>query len=1013
MTRYLFPELFHVVGAQIPVKGKARTALRWILHTSLGLPRALFRVWRYEKSLPTKGVALTQRTLDGGERLVTWNEGPAAAIALTVTVPAGASFTMRAHSGATAVGHVVDVETVVGPATNASVVLFGSPLSSVTATGNGTITATATIVAAYDLINADGWKLLETVGLPVDKSFGGTGYPLDKQGPVGSELEPFDAAIRRVKEGSIDTGWPATTDRGTAVPAFVPPDASALVLDELKAVREQVRTLLRDVANPAEHAKATVHIKTRAPRSIHGVDAPARWQDQAQDADVQPLVSLLLPAATDSYAALALGFGTTVDVPAQLRTPVVTHVSATNPRALVFLMVTVEHEVKMQLPAPLPPVTLSLAGELAALYVEPQNNAPAVPNGVSALSSAVHLDPPGVRDGRWLEAVRVGWAAPQTLAGSQARPTAYAVARGFGTGAMEIQLEKRAAAGGWRTFVAASPPREQTPASVEYVEAGLPEVFPSEPNTAVYAVAATDWFGRWSGWASADHPRASVAPQVPATRDIQVDVPSGTARVEFTWDWSHRSPKQITVRVVTPDQQVDRVLDFSTATIDTPPAGVELIAGESRGNLRTYRVAIPGITFAFNVHPRITLSARTRATERVGFGAASAWSPERTTMVASPLAPPPPFVPAQMWWASVPDPRGVARSTLTWTGSAPSYVVYVADETAIRRELGLPSADLGTPPEARLPALRALDFGAARRAFKRLAGPLAQPSLPVELSRGSKLIHFYGIAPVGVTGVEGPLPAAGNAYFAVAAPRILTPEAPRLLARDAGGVVTLSIEVPETHVPVGRVTIHRAPNRARAVTLEHAGPPIAVLDGATAVRANGIARFTFQDIAPGRAWQPVFYRAVARATTDPSRGVYGGSSEATRAIDVVVTSATAPSLSDLRVEDVAAAPAHRLVSFLTDATLVRSTRGAHTFALQTIAADAQVGVRRVSADALPLLLQASAPAPTAQPDTIFRFHATDPRSGRNCAWVPRDVRAIVVEIADPSGRTTRQTWRAP
>jgi hypothetical protein len=456
----------------------------------------------------------------------------------------------------------------------------------------------------------------------------------------------------------------------------------------------------------------------------------------------------------------------------------------------------------------------------------------------------------------------------------------------------------------------------------------------------------------------------------------------------------------------------DRVLNFSLATIDTPPAGAELIASESLGNLRTYKVEVSGLALGFNVHPRIRLTARAQATERVGFGLPSNWSPDRSTMVASPVPPPPPFVPAEMLWTSVRDPRGIARTTLSWSGAAPEYVVYVADETAIRRELNQPSADLEVPAVDRLPALRALNFGAARRAFKRVIGPRAGTSQPIELPRGSELIHFYGIAPVSATGVEGDLPSAGNAYFAVAAPRIVVPEPPRLLARDHQGVVTLTIEVPETRVTVGRVAIHRAPNRTRAVSPEHAGPPIMVLDEAVGVRAGGLIRFTFEDTTPGTAWQSVFYRAVAWARTELPRGVFGGSSEPTRAIEVVVTTALPPTLSDLRVENVATAPAHRLVSFLTNATLARTPSGSHAFAVQTLTLDAQVNVRRVAADALPLL-RATLPGPTEQPDTIFRHHPTAPRTGRTYAWVPHNVRAVIVEIADPSGRTTRQTWTAP
>jgi hypothetical protein len=244
---------------------------------------------------------------------------------------------------------------------------------------------------------------------------------------------------------------------------------------------------------------------------------------------------------------------------------------------------------------------------------------------------------------------------------------------------------------------------------VRFTDGGVPEAFPGDPATVVYSVAAHDWFGRWSGWVSAERPRLSVAPQIPAVRKVELIIPASelptqqvTAAVEFTWDWSHRRPDKIHVRLLvhaegtTPPEVAgsvlsvggptvgDTVLDFSGAGLDTPPAGVVAIAEEALGNLRTYRVTIRNVELAFGSHPRIRVTARATATERVNPTRLSPWSPDARTDAASPVPPPPPFVPAAMWWASVPDPRGVARTTLRWTATAPLYAVYLADETAVR-----------------------------------------------------------------------------------------------------------------------------------------------------------------------------------------------------------------------------------------------------------------------------------------------------------------------------------------
>jgi hypothetical protein len=455
----------------------------------------------------------------------------------------------------------------------------------------------------------------------------------------------------------------------------------------------------------------------------------------------------------------------------------------------------------------------------------------------------------------------------------------------------------------------------------------------------------------------------------------------------------------------------DFVFDFTGADIETPPAGVEAITEESLGNLRTYRVEIEGIQLPLGSVPKIQATARARATERVVPARLSAFSPEVRTTVASPILPPAPFVPAAMWWASIPDPRGVARTRLQWSATAPLYAVYLADETALRRELDQPSADLEIAAADRLPALRALDFSQARRAFRRVADRVAANSLEIELPRGSKLIHFYGVIPINAAGVEGTLPVSGNAYFAVAAPLIRIPEIPILIARDRGGVVSLLVEVSEFRVQAERIEIYRAPSRHRAVATEHAGPPVLISDESTGVRSGGSIRWTLEDSDPGAAWQSVFYRAVAYGKSELIRGEYGGVSPSSPAIEVVPGSPLPPPLSDLQIEDVATEPNHRLVSFDTRVTLARTPYGLHVFAVQTIGQDATVVTRRTAADSLPLI-GTTLPTPAEQPDSIFRFDSVNPRSGRTYAWVPKHIRAVVVEITDPAGRTTRETLEA-
>lgn len=1034
MTRFVFPELFHGAAAPIVVEGQTRVALRWILHPSIGLPRDLFNVWHFEGRVPIREMSVQGSALDAGARLLSWTVGPGAAVLLVVTVPAGATFTLTGFSGPSASGHAVDEETVVGPVTNRSVVLFGSPVASVKLSGSGTIVSSR-IVPIDAFVNDAGWKLVETVGLPAADEFATAGYPLTQQGPPGAQLAPVDAAINRVRRGTPDAGWNSVTDRGTAVPPHVTPDASQLVKKELRPLVGTVARMLESVSDPAAHAAASFPVAVKAPRSVHGVAASTHWQSKARDSQVFPLGSLLIAAGTDAFNALALGFGTTLGAPAAAP---VTAALATQPVKFDFYMITVKHKVKVEVPMPLglPPFPLLVDGEFATLCMELQQGTVGAPGSLTAeplpLDPPRHIDPPGEVDGRWIESPNVTWAVPMVKVDSMARPTGYAVARGEGAGAMEIRVEPRLS-GGWSPFVAAQDPLADTSVVVRFTDDGVPEKFPGDANTFVFGVASTDWFGRWSGWVSADHSRIVVPPQVPAMRRVSLDVPPSTtpvfpatAAVEFTWDWSHRRPREITLRVLvhadgTPVPAVngsvlsvggstvpDLVLDFASASVDSPPSGVTIVADETSGNLRTYRVEVAALAFAYDSFPKVRVTATAQATERVGFGLPSAWSSNVSALAVSPIPPPPPFVPVAMVWASLPDPKGISRITLNWQPSAPRYAVYETDETTVCRELSLPSPDFETSAADRLVVLRPLAFGNARGAFKRLADNVTATSLRVELPRGSRMIHFYAIVPVSGTGVEGVLPASGNDYIAVASPRLQVPEPPVLIARDREGVVTLRVDVAETRVRVDRVEIFRSPNAQRSIMPEHAGPPIAVAAAVSGTRSNGAIHFELQDAAPGKAWQTAYYRAVAWAEVDAAGGLIGGRSEPSRALPVVVSSALPPALTDVKIEAVTGFDDHRLVSFLSEVTLEASARGVHVFALRIAMPDASVVTRRVAASDLPLL-SGSMPDPTAQPDSIFRYDATEPRTGRTYAWVPKEAVAVVVEITDPSGVTTRET----
>jgi hypothetical protein len=1043
MSRSVRPNLFEVWGAPVVVENVERRGLRWMLADALGLPTVAFQVWGWVDKLPTSQRTLTSGFPLPGVRVLRWSGGRVIALQLTVDVPAGETVVLRAMTGPTGSGQVADLETVLGPVTGRSVLLSASAIGSVTVTGSAAVATTATVLPVAAVIDGPGWRLLDRVGLPADSRFAGR-YSLDPQGHPGADQSPPDAAIGRVKAGLPDTGWAPVTDLGIAAPPFDKPDASSLVTQDLDAVLDAVAKLLSVEPDPARHAETWVNIGMRAPESIHGVAGSARWQARSAGR-VRPLGSLRLAAATDPAAALALGYGTTLDRRAGQQQPDVAvgrahpgvavagahagtavAAAAANP-GLALYMVTVTHKVVL----PDIPVIgeLVIDGDLTAFHLVVPPEPVDVPAGVAVAHTG--LDRPAAVDRPWLEIAEVSWVTPVAVAAQRPVPATYAVLRADGAAAPSPLLEKRFA-GGFEPFAASSAPEAEPPPRVRFDDRGVPEAFPGDDPHVVYSVAAQDWFGRWSGWRSVDYTRSAVAPQVPAVSNVVVSPDSGgppgaaSASVDVTWDWSNRTPASISIRTqvlaspaglgpgtgsvlrVGGPVVPDHVVDFSAATEDTPPGTVEVVERRT-GDLRTYTVTVPGLVIDHALADRIDVQMSASSVERVRPAVQGAFSQPVSTTLVNPAPPPPPFVPAPMVWASLPDPAGVSRVTLTWTGSAPTYTVYAADETAVARELGLASPDLDLPPVQRLVALRSADIPASRRAFRRVASAVPQRSHGVELPRGSQLIHFHAVVGVSANGVESAFPAASNDFLAVATPALARPETPTLRAHGRVDAVGLEIEVAQPVVEVERVEVFRVVGRLRAGTLEAAGPPVMALPASAGTRAGGVVRWSVVDADPLPAWRTVCYRAVAWADGDPGAGVVPGRSDPTAVVEAVLPSVTDPDVTDPQAEDVGE-PGVLLASVATTAPRERTHRGAHRATVTVLGPAATVTVRRGDLDGIPLVIGA---LPPADGPTLFFHHPSDPALARLATRVPDDTVAVTFEVADPARRTTRQSWGAP
>ena len=543
----------------------------------------------------------------------------------------------------------------------------------------------------------------------------------------------------------------------------------------------------------ARQAEVAVEVPMPAPASVHGVAAPPRWQAESRG-DIRPLGSLLLAAGIDPYAALALGYGTTVGNVPLRHTPTL---AATNEGFLGIFLVTLEHKVEVD--GLFPGFTFTLDGELATLVARVDNTVPIEPTGVRAdppPADRIRLDRPAHLDAPWLEIVDLSWNAPPRPTAADVPPTGFAVVEAIGTEALRLVIDERPA-GGYRPHAATAGLGNR----VHFTRSGLPEQFPGEPAGVAYAVAAHDWFGRWGPWRSVDDTRPVIPPQVPAVRRVVPEVdgngagPSGSAAIEFTWDWSNRTPQQIHLRLrlhdaADPPPAVDGsvhavggppvpdlIIGFTAATPDTPPPGVEEIIDERAGALRTYRAVVSGLTFDLPNHPRILLTAQARAVERVRPGVVGGFSA---------LPPPPPSARSRRHRHSCrrrcsghrcPIRRGCHGGAAL--GRRRGVVVRVRrrrDGDRPRARLAVACARHARRSAARLASLGRLRR--ARRAFRRIAENLTAPELSVELPRGSRLIHLYGVTATSTTGAERSLPTGGNEYLAVATPQLAVPRCP-------------------------------------------------------------------------------------------------------------------------------------------------------------------------------------------------------------------------------------------
>jgi hypothetical protein len=465
-------------------------------------------------------------------------------------------------------------------------------------------------------------------------------------------------------------------------------------------------------------------------------------------------------------------------------------------------------------------------------------------------------------------------------------------------------------------------------------------------------------------------------------------------------------------------------------------------------NTRRYRVTVSGFSLNFDSAPRWGVALWAYGVERRLPNRAG--TPGTQTVVSA-ADPRPPVITSSydnVTLASLRDADGLHHARLSWSPmtGAVAYQVYTCSEATFRTFHLQPEQRLSDTLTQRLTQLQSL-FGAnpERRPFTRVGSdPVTATSLQVSLPRGTKEIHMYLVIGVSSGNVESAWPATsdplcGKRFTGIAAPMTVIPGTPTLeVTRGGNGAAasTYHAKLKVTSVPgaeVGRIDIYRVRVPEAAAQVETMGPPLLSLIGSTAdwtvtpITSTGtgpsdvgvaqpLGWITGSDPVPG-SWKPVFYRAVAWAKDDPTRGQYGTRSAPSTPRSVVVPPSGPPDLASPVVVLPTTGSADARIDFATAAPVWDTVIGPHRLEAEALLTSAAGAVTRVAlTPAASPLSGLAAAAPGAGASGFWR----DPTAAGSTPLHllvrradPADSLSVRLRLTDPLGRITERVVDVP
>jgi hypothetical protein len=961
-TRYVWPYVFTLRAAgliesvrhkKVPsvsekffkTNGQLPVALRWATVPGLGFPREPFQVFRRQRNTREnellKLVTTAPITITGQQDISVFAAGDFAYIVIVPLAIASGSMTAQALDE---LSRPIPGQTLTLSA-NALVEFRCPGIAAVRVTGTGTV-GPIRVVPETPYANLPDWQKIQTVGLPLKSNEIGASYRTLPQGFEPPTLDGVAASALRTTITALLQVDPLPTGLADfPLPVWSPPDPAAYVayLRDSKSLEPMIERCLTNSID-TDPAKLQVnYVETVTLEGIKQASLAGAVADPTRPTTAQlPIPGLTMMAvSTDSYTAVALGYGT-VDIP-----PIVaTH----PPLAAVVVQRSItppadnfgDHDYMVTAPFTFP---FGLSITLAALSTgESPVEAPA---GLHATVKQVHA--PVARNKAAPAVINVSWQPP-------AIPQGYGVLASRAPNQSEVLNAPRpTTVHGFNPFVGIVPanpdpnipPDQQVP---NFSDTGCSLPLLNPPSTERYLVAGLDVFGQWTNWVEANAALNPAAITKPGIRNVEFlmdpmlaigHIVPATLRIEFAWDWQDRAPGQIrfTGQFVPAGSSLGPVpfltgfamssgpvgptalLTFNyasaaqadsvapTAIIPTIDAGhttdgpVQILQpGNPNSNSQQvqYRVDIRGFILDFTTVNEIDFALYITATEFIRPGEFSDATDPVIKFVGKvvksfdPIPPDVHFAPPSISWTALPDATGTARGILEWTPDpkATGYYVWEATESALRHLLeapGAPDPPPSTPLVTRGGALKTLITNNQEKSlggFARLnKDPITGSRTEIRVPSAASTLYAYRISAISAANVE----ASRSSQVAVfGVPRRNVPGTPRLMLRSSSspqGIKVIAVPVETGATPAG-FRVFRVRRASLALDGSTMGP--AKLDennpgwqnySSITLGGNGLNGKSIVDIEATPSWHPYYYRITAVGMEDLANGEYRGESE--------------------------------------------------------------------------------------------------------------------------------------